>query len=517
MIASGSHDRTVRLWSLQNSVCTHILKGHTDCVWCCTFSSDGKSLFSGAADNNLLLWDTKKGRLEATLSAHTDWVTSCAISHDKKIFASGSNDRRIKLWKQQKCYATLSSHTDTVTCLSFSPDGTLLLSGSTDTHVILWQVKHGLALKTLVGHNDLVKFCMLYEGLIITMSADGIVRKWEKTTGNSLAVLGTSGKTSCCCVSPDMRLCVTVCEADRSALIWEMAHLRPPPDETHPATTQLEPPAPSRLTTSGEASTCTSISAREGARDEPPISIRDHQLDQPPVPIREPTSDRSPRSSRDPQSDQNPIREPATPGPARFTHSTVEEVLSLRDFLRFPQAGSALGLHQLDRAIETVVDFIDDKFPVLSKSITTDLSKDEIIAVVMYTFDFGMGVQNQNLYFILNEDLRQRINTKMLAWQPYLYYLLQALRKLPPVKTVVYRGVPHPRLATAQNFAGPGGVIFRIHVNSGRDIHELSYIAQEDEILLTPNTTLRVSQAVHQEPNGWLYLDMTEESDDLIF
>lgn len=79
-------------------VCVQTLAGHRSWVRSVAISPDGQFLASGSGDKTVKLWHMKTGKLLHTLVSHAGWVRSVAISADGQIVASCSNDKTIKLW-----------------------------------------------------------------------------------------------------------------------------------------------------------------------------------------------------------------------------------------------------------------------------------------------------------------------------------------------------------------------------------------------------------------------------------
>jgi WD40 repeat protein len=65
-----------------------------------SFSHDGKILATGSLDKTVKLWNVETGKEIRTLLGHQYSVESVSFSHDDKILATGSDDNTIKLWNR---------------------------------------------------------------------------------------------------------------------------------------------------------------------------------------------------------------------------------------------------------------------------------------------------------------------------------------------------------------------------------------------------------------------------------
>ncbi|MEE1202698.1 MAG: WD40 repeat domain-containing protein, partial [Bacteroidales bacterium] len=131
------------------------LKGHTYYVTSVAASPDGEYLASGSWDKTVKIWDAKSGGCIRILEGHSEKVFSALWSPDGKYLASGSYDKTVKIWdaKSGGCMLTLEGHSDIVYSVSWSPDGKYLASGSNDKTVKIWDANSGKELKTLDGHS----------------------------------------------------------------------------------------------------------------------------------------------------------------------------------------------------------------------------------------------------------------------------------------------------------------------------------------------------------------------------
>src|SRR5439155_14424777 len=60
-LASGSNDRTIRLWEAQEGRTRLVFSGHSGVVEGLAFTPDGGSLLSGSEDGTMLLWEVERG------------------------------------------------------------------------------------------------------------------------------------------------------------------------------------------------------------------------------------------------------------------------------------------------------------------------------------------------------------------------------------------------------------------------------------------------------------------------
>jgi WD40 repeat protein len=183
------------------------LEGHqadkgTGRVLAVAFAPGGKTLASGSFDRTVKLWDLATGKEQATLP-HTGPVYALAWSPDGLTLATGSAAAppspgktaagQVRLWQvaSGKETALLPGHDAVVFCLAYAPDGRSLATGSADGSIKRWDIASGREAGALQGHTGPI-YGVAYapDGkTLASASSDGTVRLWDLATGKVRATL----------------------------------------------------------------------------------------------------------------------------------------------------------------------------------------------------------------------------------------------------------------------------------------------------------------------------------------
>jgi len=140
-LASGSFDKTIKIWNWVNNEGTEIVKFTTmGQVRSMDYNLYGTRLAS-ADVKSVKIWNVENyPEFDRALRKHSDDVLSVNFSQDGKFLASGSSDTTVKIWNVDDDYTllrNLTGHTGSVNTVVFSADGKIA-SGSSDKTIRIW-------------------------------------------------------------------------------------------------------------------------------------------------------------------------------------------------------------------------------------------------------------------------------------------------------------------------------------------------------------------------------------------
>lgn len=87
VLATGSGDKTVKLWNLDDFTCVKTFEGHTNSVLRVDFINAGMQMVSAASDGLVKLWNVRDESCAATMDNHEDKVRIIRVFSQSPYFA----------------------------------------------------------------------------------------------------------------------------------------------------------------------------------------------------------------------------------------------------------------------------------------------------------------------------------------------------------------------------------------------------------------------------------------------
>lgn len=157
-----------KVWDIQTRTIKHTFSGHEQDIYSLDFARNGRHIASGSGDRTVRMWDIESGQQTLILSIE-DGVTTVAISPDGQFVAAGSLDKSVRVWDARSGYLVErldgnEGHRDSVYSVAFAPNGRDLVSGSLDKTIKMWELpppkgmlpgpgpKGGKCVRTFEGH-----------------------------------------------------------------------------------------------------------------------------------------------------------------------------------------------------------------------------------------------------------------------------------------------------------------------------------------------------------------------------
>ncbi|SCU92769.1 LAMI_0E11958g1_1 [Lachancea mirantina] len=183
-LVTGGRDAVLKLWDVERAIeifdeegelpeedakdlCSYTFDAHVDEITALHF--EGATLISGSQDRTVRQWDLDQGKCIQTL--------------DIDFGLRGTSDGFSTLSSKNPRSSVLLTHNDPPIIGALQSFDAALATGTKDGIVRLWDLRSGKVVRTLEGHTDAVTDLQFDSINLVTGSLDRSVRIWDLRTG----------------------------------------------------------------------------------------------------------------------------------------------------------------------------------------------------------------------------------------------------------------------------------------------------------------------------------------------
>ncbi|KAJ3028966.1 Positively regulates the activity of the minus-end directed microtubule motor protein dynein [Rhizophlyctis rosea] len=161
LLVSCANDQSVRLWDITTGECRGDLRGHEHVVECVAFAPDasypallqlgalnekdphisGRFIASGSRDKTIKIWDTVTNQSIFTLAGHDNWLRGLVFHPSGKYLLSVADDKTLKVWDLAtgRCLRSIDGEGNFLTCVDFCRHAPVAATGGADMTVKIWK------------------------------------------------------------------------------------------------------------------------------------------------------------------------------------------------------------------------------------------------------------------------------------------------------------------------------------------------------------------------------------------
>jgi len=141
LLATGSQDKTAKIWLVSDGSTIGTLRGHKKGIWCVRFSPVDQCVATSSADSTIKIWALSDLSCVKTFEGHTSSVLKFTfLSRGMQLISSGS-EGLIKLWtiKTNECIKTFDQHLNKIWSLAVNKSQDQIVSAGADSVINIWK------------------------------------------------------------------------------------------------------------------------------------------------------------------------------------------------------------------------------------------------------------------------------------------------------------------------------------------------------------------------------------------
>jgi U3 small nucleolar RNA-associated protein 13 len=197
---TASKDKTLKRWNLPGSaVLDHIASSDEPAVelevFCSTrahekdinivaVAPNDSLIATGSQDKTVKIWNSNDLGLVGTLQGHKRGIWDCQFSNHDRVLATCSGDKTVKLWSlsDYSCLRTFQGHAAAALRVRFLSGGLQLMSCDSEGLLRLWTIRSNECIFTIDAHDDRVWAMDIENDLLVSGGADSRLKVFTDST-----------------------------------------------------------------------------------------------------------------------------------------------------------------------------------------------------------------------------------------------------------------------------------------------------------------------------------------------
>ncbi len=142
LLVSGSYDKSLRVWDMNDGDCIHVMSGHSKGIGKILITPDGNRVISLAFDGTIRVWDMKSGCCQHVLTAKKQYVNTMTLSPDGKLLLTGDNDELLRVWDMETgaCLRSFSGHKHDIKGIVVTQDNSFAISAEQEQYEDVYEL-----------------------------------------------------------------------------------------------------------------------------------------------------------------------------------------------------------------------------------------------------------------------------------------------------------------------------------------------------------------------------------------